>query len=238
MMGEKSMGNRRKLLTILISLLALIIISGTVALVYHNRKEKASHSTSLDNDETEITRGEWIEVIARSLGMDDFQNEEPYFEDIYNENDIYQYIQSCYEWDVLKFEDKEIRPDEPATRDFMIKTSILAAGIETNIGQQGEDEEENILLYALENGFIDSMDPKYLNETVTMGESVAVSEWTTDTYLNKEFVEYENIEINEDVINYTELTSNEITVIDDSSVELSAQYANNINIGEIGRAHV
>ena len=76
------MGNKRKLLTILISLLILIIISGTVVLVYYNGKDKASDSTSLDNDKSEITRGEWIEVLARSLGMDDFQNDEPYFEDV------------------------------------------------------------------------------------------------------------------------------------------------------------
>ncbi|HHU71353.1 MAG TPA: hypothetical protein GXZ21_04870 [Clostridiales bacterium] len=225
------MGNKRKLLTILISLLILIIISGTVVLVYYNGKDKASDSTSLDNDKSEITRGEWIEVLARSLGMDDFQNDEPYFEDVNRENDIYHYVQSCYEWNVFKFEDKEIKPDEPATRDFMIKTSILATGIDT--GQQGEAEEEDLLLYALENGFIDSIEPRYLNETVTMGESVSVSEWTTDTYLNKEFVEYENIEINEDIINYTELTSNDITVITNDSVEMSARYADSLKAGDV-----
>ena len=227
------MGNRRKLLTILISLLALIIISGTIALVCHNRKDKASLSTSQDNDETEITRGEWIEVLARSLGMDDFKNEEPYFKDINREDDIYSFVQSCYEWDVLKFEDKEIKPDEPATRDFMVKTAILAAGVDPQPVEQGDDEEDNILQYAVENGYIDSIEPEYLNETVTLGEGVSVADWTSDTYLNKEFVEYENIEINENVINYTELSQNEISTMGDDTIRISAQYANDLDAGDV-----
>lgn len=220
------MGDKKKLLSILISLLIIVLISGSLTLIYFNKRDGS------DTNDGEITRGEWIEVLSRSLGMDDFQNEEPYFDDIPKDSSIYPFVQSCYEWDVLKFEDNEFKPNEPATREFIVKTAILATGIPYTPRQPSASEEENILLYAMENGIIDSIDPEYLNETVTISENVSAAEWASDTYCNKEIVEYTNIEIKEEVIDYTSLTADNITVNNDR-VEISEEYAENINIGDV-----
>ena len=83
---------------IIISAIMLFAILGTVVIFCLFRpNENSEKLTKSDN----ISKNEWIKMLCEQVGMTEYHNNKPYFNDV-DENDAYfAYIQSAAEWGVL-----------------------------------------------------------------------------------------------------------------------------------------
>lgn len=82
-----------------------------------------------DDTSKYITRGAWVEAIGTIWGMDEYNEKVPYFTDVPSDSEIFPYVQSCYEWNVISTDKKEFKKDEVATLGFAVSsaTMILSA---------------------------------------------------------------------------------------------------------------
>ena len=77
-------------------------------------------------DDTKLTRGEWIDALARTFGMDEYDNEEPHMSDVSSEDSIFGSVQSSYEWGVLRDLSKKLKKDKATTLEFAVTTAVYA----------------------------------------------------------------------------------------------------------------
>lgn len=88
-------------------------------------------NTETDNDADKfITRGAWVEAIGTIWGMDEYTEKVPYFTDVPSDSEIFPYVQSCYEWNVISTDTTEFKKDDVATLGFAVSsaTMILLGG--------------------------------------------------------------------------------------------------------------
>ena len=110
---------RRTVSVIMASIMMLASLSGC---------GKKSTATDSDTDKY-ITRGAWVEAIGTIWGMDEYNEKVPYFTDVPSNSEIFPYVQSCYEWNVISTDTKEFKKDDVATLGFAVSsaTMILSA---------------------------------------------------------------------------------------------------------------
>lgn len=60
-------------------------------------------------DDTSLTRGQWVDKLADTFGLDDFEENEPYLSDVSNSDPIFNSVQSCYEWGILRDINKKLK---------------------------------------------------------------------------------------------------------------------------------
>lgn len=75
------------------------------------------------------TRSEWIGAIAEIYNMNNPSTTTPYFEDVKADDDNFNAIQACVEWDIIE-KDKKFNPDKRADVDFAIVTAVKSIGID------------------------------------------------------------------------------------------------------------
>jgi len=119
----------------------------------------------------EVTRGEWIELLSTTLGMEEYMNNAPYFEDVKSDDELFGYVQSGYEWGVLSSIKKKFEKNDRATQEFV---AITAA---KSIDSAFSDEEA--IKFAEENGIVSSSGSK----GVTLEECQKIVEATQKIYL-------------------------------------------------------
>lgn len=183
-----------------------------------NANDGDGGSSGDDNtqDESYISRIEWIEMLGMYFGMDSCMSADPYFVDVSSSNPRFAYLQSCVEWEIVPTGEEKFQPDEYATVDFVVRSAVIAS--ETT---QGTDKDP--LEYATECGIIDGDVSSY----ATFGYALRVVEWACSEYKNREFVEYENIKMNEAVKTMPEIVCAEdgvLTIPESSGV---------INVGDV-----
>lgn len=218
------MDKRNKIIIILAVTLAIFLGIGTLFLI---------KGTQGKNNEDSLSRAQWIMSLGKYYGMNEYTGEENAFNDINKTDEAYPYIQSCNEWGVLQFESDEFHPNKPASYQFIVETAILAAGIEFEPAAELETaaDSSKLLTYALKNGLINSIDKKELKKAATIEACNQVLQWSLDTYKNKEFVEYENIVMQDTLLDISEITPDEFS-IDENIVYLDESYAEIIEEGK------
>jgi len=173
------------------------------------------------DDGSSVTRGQWIEILASEFGMNDYNEDTPYFTDVSAAHELFPYIQSCLEWGLFDEAGKAFRPDYRATRQFIAETAVLATGV---IPPDVSDMHQAALQYAVEKGMLTSLDKKYLSQYAGIAECVTIIDWALDTYINKEFVAYNHVQMNEAVIDITDMDAAKITV-DEFTVSIAEETA-------------
>lgn len=172
-----------------------------------------SGCTGNPNDSA-ITRGEWIEQLGQKMGLDEYQSKTNYFKDIKEDNEIYPYVQACVEWDIL---DEEESPffyeDFRATKGFISETIIRASTILDN----EKATEDDILDCAIENDVVNSKSD--VNDSVQRKDVEQYLDKAFDLYSNKEFVEYNNVVVNDDV---KDISNRNVTSLGDGKYEVNA----------------
>ena len=171
--------------------------------------------TTIDTDDF-MTKGAWVQLLATYFGMDDYQNEEPYYSDIKSDDDIFAYVQSCVEWGVLSPDESKLNPNKFITKEYMIETAVKAADFSC------DDEIE----LAVEYGLISNSKNSTIKDYASVQDAYNCVLWAVELYQNREFVEYENVVINSDVIDATDEI---ITVTNDGFYAENVEYS----IGDI-----
>ena len=139
-----------------------------------------------------ITKAEWAEVLGSYFGMDSCLSDKSYYSDVSSSNPSFAYIQSCVEWEVFPTNEKNFKPDDYATIEFVVDTAVKASEVKLH-------SDINELEYASKNG----ISTKNKKTFATKIYAVSVAEWAYKEYENLEFVEYENVEIKDDLVNLT-----------------------------------
>lgn len=161
-------------------------------------------------DDTSLTRGQWIEQLAATFGMDDFEKDEAYFSDVPATDSIYTAAQSCYEWNVLRDIGKKLKKNDGASLEFAVSTAIYATGVDLS-NEVGKNDREKAINYAVENGII----PSGLNYSkwVTAEQSQELLSAAQLAYLNQSFTPVDKVKFLDTVSD--QRNSNELTAINE-----------------------
>lgn len=100
-----------------------------------------------DEADPVVTRGQWIEMLAANFGMTDYEQQNSYFKDLSRNDDIFGYVQSSVEWDVIRDTGDKFNKDEKATLEFVVTTAVFATGIDIS-SCEGESDIEKAISYA------------------------------------------------------------------------------------------
>ncbi|HBM98604.1 MAG TPA: hypothetical protein DD413_04190 [Ruminococcus sp.] len=169
-------------------LLSLVLLLGTLS-------GCAEGHFRFKND-TSLTRGQWVDVLAKSFGMDDYEKDTPYLSDVSSDDSIFKSVQSCYEWGVLRDTPKKLKKHSGATLEFVVTTAVYATGADIS-SYEGKNDIEKAINYAEANNIV--------------AQGLNYSKWATgqqcndilvaaqDAYLNQEITPIDKVVINTSV---------------------------------------
>ncbi|MDE6210305.1 MAG: Ig-like domain-containing protein [Lachnospiraceae bacterium] len=162
-------------------------VAMTITLVACGANE-ADDVKEVSNLVSYITRGQWIQLLAQGFGLDSFTGESPYYTDVNSDDEIYTYVQACYEWNILSTGTDTFKPDDVATLGFVITTSVLAAELDYEKYATSDDLNESIINCANEYGLtnIKYSDSDELNTGVTPVEASTVLNSAVSAYMAEE----------------------------------------------------
>ena len=209
-------------------LLAILLLATTCLSTACGNKETTGNATEIDLTNQIMTREQWIIGLGSSFGMSDYTTETPFFDDVENTETVYPFLQSCAEWGILETTEGNFEPDKEVTREFAIKTAVISA--EVLQPAEGENPFEQCVAYAVDKGIIDSDKQDYLEETITYGEGQEILDWAVMEFQNREFVEYSNVELNEEVI---DLTESDMEYSADSGIVTASGTTNELQVGDV-----
>lgn len=164
-------------------------------------------------DESSITRGEWIVMLSKAFGMDSYIGETPYYEDISSASQLFPYVQSSAEWNVLAiFSDAQLKPDAKITREEVGSTAAIAAGYA--VSEEQYDSEGNFdaalsIEYAVQCGILENS--SRLSKAASLEECERAITAARTAYLNLPIAEKMVVDLSDDIVDLTALNSDQYT---------------------------
>lgn len=146
-----------------------------------------SGSSSQQEEDAPVTRGEWITMLAGAFALVEPQSDTPYFSDVSAGDELFDYVQSSVEWGVLSADADTFDPQDEVTRRTVAETAAFAVGYGLEIDEETgalipSSDTEGAVAYAQEQGIVDaSLD---LDGTVTQSECLAALEAARAAYVN------------------------------------------------------
>lgn len=137
--------------------------------------------------EIPVTRGEWIVMLAGAFALVDPRQDTPYFSDVAQGDELFDYVQASVEWGVLRNDQDTFSPQEAVTRRTVAETAAAAAGFgleiddETGAVVAGQDA-DGAVAYAQEHGIIGT--DQDLDGTMTRAECLAAVEAARTAYVS------------------------------------------------------
>lgn len=190
--------------------MALLLLAGFAANAACGTENTSGSVYETERSEEILTREQWIIGLGSVFGMNEYVTEEPFFTDVESTEEVYPFLQSCAEWGIFKETGTDFEPDHAVTREYAVQTAVMAAEVLNDITDDSIYEE--CISYALGQGIINSDKEDYLEETLTYAQGQEILDWALEQYQNREFVEYEDVVLQEDVIDLsdygTEIISN------------------------------
>ena len=198
---------RRRIMSVL---LAMVVLVGALLNTSCGTTTPADVTSSMEDvvvqipeSAEKITRSDWIIALGSSFGMTEYITEEPYFSDVDSSTELYPFLQSCAEWNIFEKAEGNFEPDAEVSREFAIKTAVMSAEVLNHVTD--DTVYEQCIDYAIKDGILSDDEAKNLNETIDYIEAQKIIDWAVDEYNNREFVEYSNVEVNENVIDLADV---------------------------------
>lgn len=195
------------------------VVMAMIMLVSFITSAACGKETSSENAEgTEIadeilTREQWIIGLGSAFGMNDYVTEQAFFTDVDSTEEVYPFLQSCAEWGIFEETGGKFDPQGKTTREYAVQTAVIASEVLKNITDDSIYKE--CISYAEKKGILTSDKKDYLAESITYEEGQKILDWAVDEYQNREFVEYSDVEMNEEII---DMTSSNIQVDENTVV--------------------
>lgn len=159
------------------------------------------------SDGDAVTRGEWVSMLAQTFGMDSYGESEPYYADVTAASDIFAYVQSSAEWDVLSvFYEEQLGIDEKVTAEEVASTAAIAAGYKISDDEFNEDgkyDTEGSVAFALQHNIVPG--DKKLSKNMSLEECEVALENARDAYLNAPMEEKLHVVKNEDLVDLSDV---------------------------------
>ena len=170
----------------------------------------AEETSAPEEESTILTNAELLNMINQAFGM-------------MTDNTFEGDCQTAADWDIIDA-DADIQPDESITPEFLISASMRATGFVT-----GSSSMEEILTCAAERGVIviddiSAVDVKQASEIVEKAKYA----WT-----HQEFKNEIKVELCDGVLDLTETIPVESVKIDGNTIEIPAEYAEEITEGTV-----
>lgn len=172
-------------------------------------------------DQKALTRGEWIALLGRTLGMSNHQGNTPYYLDIDPTSEFYPYIQSCCEWGVLSG-DGQFNADEAATPEFVAVTAALATG---TVPDDILGDEAAIKKYAKEHGLLPDN-----GKTVSAADALNIAESAQQTYMDDHHEQVTDITWADGVV---DLTQSSNVSMEGTQVTIPEDQAESLTVGSV-----
>ena len=181
-----------------------------------------------DDTSKYITRGAWVEAIGTIWGMDEYNEKVPYFTDVPSDSEIFPYVQSCYEWNVISTDKKEFKKDEVATLGFAVSsaTMILSAA-------DVDMTNEEILNKAVEYKILNEEDntEEKLRQGITPEEADNIIALTQALYFSDNANQVCDIDLVENIKDYSK--EDDITLVNDSTYTVSEKVADELEQSDV-----
>lgn len=177
-----------------------------------------------------VTRGEWITMLSEAFGMDSYTGDTPYYSDVATGTDLYSYVQSAAEWDVLSiFTDDALEADKKVTREEVGSTAAIAAGCdvtEEQFNDKGEFDSSASIEYAVQYGILEN--DKNLSKGMTVDECEAALDAARSAYLNAPIVEKIHVAADENLVDLTDLDTDQLSV-DGNRMTIPSGYSGGVS---------
>lgn len=156
------------------------------------------NTTTSDSGE-KITTKEWIIMFAEKFGLNSYMNEGPYFENIKADSNIFSYVQTMVENDILDVASESLGVDEEISQKSALIQLAKIYG-ETYIKNRLEKEnltDDDYVKFATENI---GLSLNAVEEGFSFTEAAAAIDTTWQHYLAKEYGNFHKVDYTENVI--------------------------------------
>ncbi|MCD8198540.1 MAG: Ig-like domain-containing protein [Lachnospiraceae bacterium] len=171
----------------------------------------SSTSDSVSSSDGTLSKSEWVGMLGDKFGYDEYESTEDIFSDVSSSNSYYDQIQACAEWSILP-ETSQFQPDDSATWQYAIETSVRAIGIDKlNNSDVGVTVTEDNLVDFF-TAYIANVDDSSLSLGLSETDAELILGYAYDYGMNLTLVEKVEYTYNEDVY---ETDANSITLDSD-----------------------
>lgn len=183
-----------------------------------------------EDDSGAVTRGEWITMLSEGFGMDSYIEDTPYYSDITSQSDLFPFVQSAAEWDVLSiFTGETLDADKKVTREEVASTAAIAAGCDVSDEQfddKGRFHSDASVQFAVDHGIL--QDNKGLSKNMTLEECEEALSAARSAYMNAPFQEKDVAVPAEDLVDLTDLGA-EFLSLDNGRVTIPSAYSGGVS---------
>lgn len=141
-------------------IVAMIIVVGLVGCSKKTSSmaNPGNEDKNTDNVSQTLTRSEFIGILGKNFGLENYVSENGIFTDVRETDPNYGAIQAASEWGVIP-ESKDFGPSEPATLQFALESAVRAVGLEDIQASGASVNESNLVdFYASNIANIDTTD--------------------------------------------------------------------------------
>ena len=177
---------KRLIALVLASCMLAGLLTGCAAAGDAQQNPPPASSDDMPQNETPVTRGEWIQMLASAFALVDPQSDVPYYTDVSAADECFAFVQASVEWGVLRTNEDVFSPQEPVLRRDVAQTAAAAAGFGVSVDEAtgavvSEADEDSLVAFAQEHGIIQAgLD---LDGTVTRSECLAAVEAARTAYV-------------------------------------------------------
>ena len=177
---------KRLIALVLASCMLAGLLTGCAAAGDAQQNPPPASSDDMPQNETPVTRGEWIQMLASAFALVDPQSDVPYYTDVSAADECFAFVQASVEWGVLRTNEDVFSPQEPVLRRDVAQTAAAAAGFGVSVDEAtgavvSEADEDSLVAFAQEHGIIQAgLD---LDSTVTRAECLAAVEAARTAYV-------------------------------------------------------
>lgn len=145
-----------------------------------------------------LTKGEWVGLLGRQFGYNAYENTADFYSDVSPDNENYDEIQACAEWEILP-ENGSLHPQEPVTWRYAVETCVRAIGLEKlNASEAGiKVTEENLVDFFA--GNIAKIDMEALDSQLSESDAELMLTYANDYAANLSLAERFDYTYNEEV---------------------------------------
>lgn len=186
------------------------------------------------SEEFQVTRGDWITMLGKEFGLNEYDSDQPYYADIDADNELFAYVQTAYEWGLLSQDTDAFNPEKPATKGFVATTAVLASELDYSQYDINGNENENIIFAAgISNIFSGiTYEKKVLNSPVTYDEAYNAAENALKVYLTDSGENTNETKLSDGVTDYRSDPASVVSHDGDNYV-MSAEKGSELKPGDV-----